>query len=309
MADNFYQLFTEQFSTNLEMLLQQETSLLRGTVVEKGGYRGKMVSPMNQIAAVSMKAPAGVFAPLLRTDPTFVRRWLTPQSRENAFLIDSYEELETIVDPKSEYVTSVAAAVGRSWDDVIIGAALGAATIGTDAASLSTETFPGAPYLVADTFGSSASSGLTVAKIIEMRRIFRHYHVDLDRDPVTLVIGSQQESDLLNQVQVVSTEFNDRPVLVDGRVTRFLGFNIRVSERLTSSVVGANTVRNCIAYAKSGVHLGFWKDMENRVSIRDDLSGQPYQLYTSVMYGATRTQLGKVIQINCLDATGSDITP
>lgn len=306
MSSNMYQLFTEQFSANLEMLLQQEQSLLRGTCVEKGGYRGKQVSPMNQVAAISMKAPSGVFSPLNITNPTFTRRWVTPIAKENAFLIDSFEELETIVDPKSEYVREAAAAVGRAWDDAIIAAATGSATIGTDAGSLTTETFTTADFQISESFGSSSDSGLTVAKLIEARRILRHYHVDIERDPVTLVIGSQQESDLLNQVQVVSTEFNDRPVYVDGRITRFLGFNVVVSERLTQTT--ANEVRGVLAYCRSGIHLAFWKDMTNRVSIREDLSSQPYQLYTSVMYGATRTQLGKVIQILCADTTGADIT-
>ena len=47
----------------------------------------------------------------------------------------------------------------------------------------------------------------------------------------------------------------------------------------------------------------------NRISIRNDLSGEPYDLYTAASYGATRTQPGKVIQILCLDTTGADITP
>jgi hypothetical protein len=54
----------------------------------------------------------------------------------------------------------------------------------------------------------------------------------------------QGESDLLNQVQVVSTEFNDRPVLHRRQVTRFLGFNIKYSERLTST----SSVRQNIAW-------------------------------------------------------------
>ena len=68
-------------------------------------------------------------------------------------------------------------------------------------------------------------------------------------------------------------------------------------------------MRNCFAFAKSGLYLGMWKDMVNRVSIREDLSGQPFQVYTSATYGATRTQPGKVISILCSDTTGADITP
>ena len=43
---------------------------------------------------------------------------------------------------------------------------------------------------------------MTVAKMIEARRILRHYHNDLEAEPACMVIGSKQESDLLSQVQV-----------------------------------------------------------------------------------------------------------
>ena len=308
MSDNLYKLFTEQFSTNLELKLQQMGSKLRGKIGE-GSHTGKQASPVNQIGAIALRAPAGRFAPKNRTDADFTRRWVFPQDGEIDQLIDSFDELKTIVDPKSQYLSAAAAAVGRGWDDCVIAAAHGTAYTGNgaDASSLAAETWASfsSAYDIASTFGSTAASGLTVAKLIEAKRVLRHNHVDLDTDPVTLVIGSKQESDLLNQTQIVSTEYNDRPVLVDGKVTRFLGFDIVVSERLNT----ASNVRDVIAFAKSGMYLGLWKDMTNRVSIRNDLSGEPYDLYTATSYGATRTQPGKVLKILCSDTTGADITP
>lgn len=304
MSENMYKLFTTQFSTNLEMKLQQMGSKLRGRVSE-GRHVGKQASPINQIGAISLRAPAGRFSPKNRTDADFTRRWVFPQDGEIDQLIDTFDELRTIVDPQSQYLQNASNAVGRAWDDCIIAAAFGTAQTGTDASSFSSETFDTSSFQIASTFGSSAASGLTVAKLIEARRILRHYHADLETDSLTLVMGSQQESDLLNQVQVVSTEFNSRPVLADGRITNFLGFNIVISERLATS----SNVRNCIAFVKSGLYLGVWKDMTNRVSVRNDLSGEPYDLYTSTSYGATRTQPGKVISILCSDTSAGDITP
>lgn len=305
MSENLTQLFTTQFSTNLEMLLQQQGSKLRGKTQE-GAHVGKQASPVNQIGAIQLQAPQGRFAPKGRQDATFTRRWVFPQDGEINQLIDSFDELKTIVDPKSSYVTNAAYAVGRGWDDAIIAAATGPAQIGTDAGSLTTENFDTTKFRISDTFKSASSSGLTVAKIIEAKRIFRHYHNDLEADPITLVIGSQQESDLLNQSQVVSTEFNDHPVLVDGRVTRFLGCDIVVSERLP---IYTTNVRGVLAFVKSGMYLGMWKDLYNNVSKATWLSGEPWQLYTQVSFGATRLQPGKVLQLGCADTTGADITP
>jgi Phage capsid protein len=304
VSEDLFKLFTTQFSTYLELKLQQMGSKLRGKTRE-GYHVGKQASPINQLAAISLKPVAGRFVPKNRTDADYTRRWVFPQDGEIDQLIDSFDELKTIVDPKSQYSTNAANAVGRAWDDAIILAAFGTAQIGADAGGLSSETFNTTNFQVADTFGSSSASGMTVAKLIETKRILRHYHNDLETDPLCLIIGSKQESDLLNQVQVVSTEFNDRPVLVDGRITKFLGFDIVVSERLGLS----GTDRQTIAFVYSGMYLGLWRDLTNRISIRNDLSGEPYDLYTAASYGATRTQPGKVIQVLCQDTTGADITP
>lgn len=299
-------LYTTQFSTNLQLLLQQKGSKLRSKV-EEGFHVGKMASPLNQLGAVVARAPAGRFAPMQRVDSQFVRRWVFPQETEIPQLIDSFDELQTIVDPKSGYVTGAAYAVGRAWDDCIIAAATGTAQVGQDAAGLSSETFNTTNYQIAATFGSSSSSGLTVTKIIECKRIFEHYHNDLEMDRPTLVIGSSQHSDLLNQVQVVSTEFRATPVLESGMVRQFLGFDIVMTERLPQTTVGS--VRGVLAFVKSGLYLGMWKDVTNRISIRNDLSSEPWQVYTAAMFGATRTQPGKIIQILCADTSGADITP
>ena len=306
MSENLFELFTTQFSTNLELRLQQTGSLLRMHVKE-GFHVGKQASPIQQVGPISLKAPAGRFAPLNRSDSEFTRRWVFPQDGEIEQLIDEFDLLKTIIDPKSMYVESAANAVGRGWDDAIIANATGSNQIGTDAGSLSPETFDTTKFQIAINFKGSSTSGLTVAKMIEARRILRHYHNNLEMDPPVMVIGSQQEADLLSQVQVVSTEYNDRPVLVDGKVKRVLGVDIVCLERVPQSTVGS--VRGCVAWVKSGIYLGIWQDMTNRISIANWLSSEPWDLYTKAMFGATRTQPGKVIQVLCADTTGTDVTP
>lgn len=299
-------LFTTQFTANVELLLQQKGSKLRGRVRE-GTHVGKLASPINQIGAISVQAPAGRFAPIGRVDADNTRRWVTPIDRELPQLVDSFDELKTIVDVKSPYAENAAYAFGRFYDDTILAALAGTAQTGTDGASLSNETFDTSKYQVAADFGASAAVGLTVAKMIQARKILRHYHNDLESDPLTWIVGSQQESDMLNQVEFVSQEYGDRPVLQDGRVTRFLGGDVVVTERLPDTT--ANTTKGVWAMLKSGMYLGVWKDMATRADLRVDLSSIPWQLYTQASCGATRLQPGKAIRILCADTTGTDITP
>ena len=305
MSENLLNLFTTQFSTILMLKLQQKQSKLRGRAME-GYHVGKQASPIQYAGAVQMKPPAGRFAPIGRQDIDFTRRWVFPVDRDANQLIDSFDKLKTTIDPTSQESEAAAAAVAREWDDRLIGAAFANASLGVDGAAFTTETFSTSSWQIASTFGSAAASGLTVAKMIEAKRIFRKAQVDMEAESITWVTNSQGESDLLNQVQVVSTEFSDKPVLQEGKVTRFLGFDIVYSERLAS----ASNVRNNIVAAKSGWYLGIWKDVENNISQRYDLSGLPYQIYTSMSSGATRLEPGRLLSALCADTSAAaDVTP
>lgn len=309
MSENLIKLYVEEFSTNLMIALQQRDSKLRGRVME-GSHVGQQASPVEYINNVAMRAPSGRFSPLDRQDVDFSRRWVIPVDKELTQLIDNFDKLRVLQDPTSRYSEVAAAAVNREYDDRIIAAAFGTAMIGTGVSTaLTSETWASfsSAWVVANTFGSTASSGLTAAKMKEAKRVMRKAQVDVDNEPLTWITNSQGESDLLNEVQVVSTDFaGDRPTLVEGKVTRFLGFDIIYSERLAS----AANVRSNIAFVKSGLYLGIWQDVRNNITQRTDLSSQPYQLYTAMTCGATRLEPGRVLEIDCADTSAAaDVTP
>lgn len=304
------ELLTTQYTSKLELLLQQMTSKLRG-LVDSAMYVGKAASPVNQIGVLEFKQPSARYAPLTPQIPQYTRRWVFPNDRDLAVLIDQFDELRTIVDPKPGISEAVAAAGGRYFDDLLINAANGTASTGVDSSNFSTENFASTVstsggYLVADTFGASASTGLTYPKMVEAWRVMRHAQVDLDAEAPCLLISSQQESDLKKQQEVISKEYNENMVVESGRVTRIAGYNVVVTERLNTS--SSNTLRNCLAFVKSGLHLGIWKDMNIRIDNRFDITSTPWQLYAMLSAGATRTQLFKVVQINCADTSGFDPT-
>ena len=310
MSENLINLAITEFSTILVLKLQQRQSKLRGRVQE-GFHKGKQASPIQYIGAVQMKTPAGRFAPINRQDVAFTRRWVFPTDKSAQQLIDTFDELRILQDPTSQYADVAAAAVAREWDDRLIQAAFGTAYLGTDGASFTTEAFnTGVPQsqslIIAQTFGASTNVGLTVAKMIEAKRIMRKLQIPVDDEQLTWVTNSQGESDLLKQAQVVSTDFSDKPILVDGKVTRFMGWDIVYSERLAVS----SSARQNIAFVKSGLYLGVWKDVENNIARRLDLESLPYQLYTMMTSGATRLEPGRLLQVLCADtSTAADVTP
>lgn len=298
---------TAQYTTALELLLQQKVSKLRGEFDGGGGHVGKMASPVNQVGTVEFRAPQGRYSTIQFQFPNYTRRWVFPNDRDVAIPVDSFDELKTIVKPQSGITMAVVAAANRFFDDLLIGAAFASASTGVDASSLQTETWPSSTYLVADTFGNGTSVGMTYDKIVEGIRILRHYQNDLEAEPPCLVIGSQQEADLKRQAELIDSQFSGSTAIVEGgRVTRVGGAHVVVSERLNLS--SSNTLRNCILGVKSSLYLGVWKDMATQIGQRMDLTSHPWQLYSMISAGATRTQLGKIVQINCADTTGTDPT-
>lgn len=323
MADQgLINLFMTRYEPVLKMALQQKTSLLRAHVNESVIKGAKMASPLNLLGATNIKQRVGRFQPKANTPANFTRRWVQPIDYEEDQYIDEFDLLKTTIDPKSEMVQNLAASFGREVDDAIIVAATAGAQIGADAGSLSSESFTVAGtgpnttsiYQVLGSFGGSSTTGLTVAKINEARRILEHNHntEELMAGDGVMIIGSQQHADLRNQALVTSAEFNRAGgVLEKGYVTDYMGFKIVVSERLPiiTDAASNTTQRGCLVFVKSGIHLGVWQDLKTEVFRRGDLSGNPYDINVMAAYGATRTQLGKVIQVCAFDNTqASDIT-
>lgn len=141
---------------------------------------------------------------------------------------------------------------------------------------------------------------MNVAKLRKGKQILMSYDLDEDEE-IFCAINSIQHDNLLNEVQIISSDFNggDKPVLKDGKVERFLGINFIHLERLQLN--GSNQ-RRCPLWAKSGMHLGIWNDIKNDITQRKDLEGLPYQLYTEMTLGATRLEEKKVVEIPCAES-------
>lgn len=306
------ELLTTQYTTALELLLQQKTSKLRSAVAT-GNHVGKMASPIQQVGILEYKQPGQRFSPLQFQLANFTRRWVFPNDRDLPTAVDQFDQLRSIVDPKGGLNMAVMAAAGRLFDDFIINAFFATASTGVDSSSLTTETFTGdgadttTGFVIASAFGAASATGMTYPKIVEAYRILERNQALMDGEEVTLVLGSQQHADLKKQVEMINKEYNEQAIVKDGRVERIGGCNIIVSERLDYARNGAN-IRVCPVFVKSGMYLGLWKDMTVQISQRVDLTGHPWQLYSMVSAGATRTQLGKVIAVNCSDTTGTDPT-
>lgn len=293
MSFNVTTHFVQQYTTNVQLLLQQKGSKLRDAV-SVGSYTGKAAKAIEQVGSVEAQKRTVRHGdtPLISTPAD--ARWVFPVDYEWADLIDDQDKLRMLIDPQSSYAQNGAYALGRAMDDEIIASFFGTSKTGENG---STNTSFPAGQQVAATIGSTGATGLNIAKLREAKRVLMANEVDIDNDPLFCVISAQQHDDLLNEAQAISLDYNTRPVLVDGKITAFMGFNFIHSERLD---VDGSSYRRVAAFAKSGMHLGMWNDISTMISERAD-KGYATQVYVKGTFGATRTEEKKVVEIKCAE--------
>lgn len=286
MSDQISTASVQQYTTNVQLLLQQRGSKLRDAVTV-GNYTGKAAKAVEQIGSVNATKRTSRHGdtPLVYTPHD--ARWVFPVDYEWADLIDDQDKLRMLIDPQSPYAMNGAYAMGRAIDDEIISAYFGTNKTGENG---TTSTTFDSNYQIA-----SSSVGMNITKLRTAKLYLMENEVDVDNDPLFVVMAAEQHDDLLNETQAISLDYNTRPVLVDGKITAFMGFNFIVTERLS---VDGSSDRRCMAFAKSGVHLGIWNDITTRISERADKSYST-QVYVKGTFGATRVEEEKCIEIKC----------
>ncbi len=292
MSANLPTHYVSQFSTNVELLLQQKGSKLRNAVT-MGSYVGKAASPVDQIGKVEMQTVTSRFAPMGRVDAPTDRRWVYPSDFDLPQLIDSLDKLRMITDPESKYVQNAVMAAGRKFDSLICAAFTGTAKTGETGAT--STSFTAANEV--DVAEGGANSRLNVQKIKAVKELMMANHIDFDMEEAYIGITAKDHAALLNEIQVISSDFNGSgAVLQAGKITEFLGFKFIHCELIETALAGTNEVTLPV-WVKSGMHLGVWNDIQNSVSQREDLQSRPWQLYTQMTAGATRLEENKVYAI------------
>lgn len=294
MSQNIPNHFVQQFATNIQTLLQQKDTRLRSAVMS-GQHIGEQASPVDQVGAIEMQEAGGRFQPIGRVDAPLDRRWVYPNFYDLPQLLDSNDETKVLIDPKSKYVENAVMAAKRRMDKELISAFFATASTGKNGST--STTFPSSQQIAVN-FGAASNVGMSVAKLRQAKRLLHAAEV-ADEDPIFCGITAAQEADLLAEAQIISLDYNDKPVLVDGVLKSFLGINFIRTELFLTDTSG---YRRCPVWAKSGMYLGVWKDMKVDIGQRKDLASLPWQAYLQLGLGATRLEEKKVVEIKCIES-------
>jgi hypothetical protein len=280
--------YVTEFSTNWMHLVQQKQSRLKEYVtLDTVNGKEKTYNQINEIAMREITSRAGQTT---EQDLPLAKRWIREKGYDSVNIFDEFDErlLGTIVLPSSQTVQAHAQAYKRTCDQVIIDALGGSAISGADGTTLTA--------LPASQKVAIGGTGLTLGKIIAAKSLFGKNDVD-EEEELIMVYTQAQLDDLLNNVnEVKSSDFNNVRALVDGTITKFMGFTWVRSQRLPK----ASTTRRIFAYAKSGLVLS---DAGHKVmmDIRPDRN-HALQVRSVARLGAVRLEEKKVVEISCLES-------
>lgn len=295
MPDNITVASVQEYRSNVELLLQQEGSRLADKVTV-GSHVGKAASVVEQFGSATAQLKTGRHADTPLLDLSQDKRWVFPLDYEWASLIDNEDQLRALINLTSPYARAGAAAMNRAKDDVILAAIFGTNYTGENGTtSESFGTVGSGAYDVGVNVGGTAS-GLNVPKLQNAIRLLMTANKGELTESVFGAISSYEHDLLLKEMQIANRDYGASAVLVDGKVSRFMGVDFTITERLT--ITSGN--RLIPIWVKSGMYLGMWNDLKAEITKRADKS-YATQVYLAMTLGATRTQLGKQIRVNCDD--------
>jgi len=279
--------FVNQFGANIDLLSQQKDSRFMGKV-RMESQNGE-IGFYEQIGETAAIARTSRHADTPRIDTPHSRRAVTLSTFEWADLIDHADKVKMLIDPTSHYAKSAMMAMNKAKDDIIIEAALGNAKTGKNGDTI--VALPASQKIAVN------SSGLTLAKLRAAAQKLNAADVDPDI-PRYMAITAKQLDDLLATTEVIDADYNSVKALVQGEVDTFMGFKFVQTQRLTTD---SNGDRQVIAWAEDGLLLATGNNgNQTRITERADKS-YSVQVFRSEMFGATRMEEEKVVEIACAE--------
>lgn len=214
-------------------------------------------------------------------------------------ITDTFEKVEQLHDPNSEYVKSGAGAYNRGVDRRIYNAAIGAAAqrVGGPEGTITTVNLPAGQILAHGSVGQTVDK-ITLARAMLGDACNEEYDI---YGPFYYVYRPLDIQWMFADVQMTSRDYVSVQALMSGSpVQGFMGFNW-----VPFNVPAVNGVRTNVAYAKSA--MGLFRNLGEKrthVSQRNDLYGAPWQVELYDQFGAVRIDDRLVVAIE-VDATAT----
>lgn len=290
----------KMFTANVRATLQKQGGLL-GSYVSQGSYQGEKSQVVNFIGPVEFVERDTPYGDTKLSEVEHTQRWISGAEYDCAILIDRLDTLKMIYDPTSPYVERMREAAARKMDEIIMSKFFAVAKTGKEG---TTNTSLPASNVIAH-----GGTRLSVAKLRAARKLLKKKHVDLRTTTPLIAVTAEQTDDLLGEVAVGSSDYNAVKPLVDGEVSKFMGFTFIPYEDNGTAAGGKGipthtdtgaTIRDLPVWVPDGMHFGAWDGLTITISPRPDKNNIK-QIHAHFTAGATRLEENKVLQLQVVE--------
>lgn len=256
----------------------QERGKLRDTVRLKTGVVGSTHRfPKLGAGAATRRVPQTDVIPmnLAHTNAT-----VTLEDWNAAEYTDVFNDAKVNFSEREELAMSIAAAIQRREDQLIIDALEATATSLTVASSI-----------------GGANTDLNVSKLRRASRLLGDNSVGEDED-LTYVGSYIGRESLLSETETTSSDFNTIKALVNGDINSFMGFSFKwIASRAEGGLDLTSGDRSTFAYAKSAV--GHAIGMDQRMEV--NYIPQKTAWLANMLFSANAVEIdaGGVVDITC----------
>ncbi len=282
------------YSRNVQLAVQQKKSRFEQGFTYKSDLKGRQACMLELIGATTaiIDPPRG--APTPNIDANIEPVWVRPKQIVWGKVIEKEDAIKALTDYQSEFVQNGAAAIVRGRDDTFAKALFADRIIGQDGGS--TSSYDTTAKVVAGDVGSTAATGMNLAKIQRAKRYLRAFYIDLDMEELWGVLNAQQMEELYNDIIANATTPQGKTAVLDG------------DKKLVHSVAGVNfvsyegmtdydgTYATSAIWCKSGMYYGDFDPLVTRVEPNPALMYRPHPFMEN-WWGASRSEDKKVIKI------------
>lgn len=287
MSQQITEAFVQQFADNFRHVAQQTMSRFEPHVTIEPSIVG-MSKSVNRLGQRTAQRRTQRHADTPINDQPHSTRFVDLFDWDDGDMIDDQDKIRMLVDPTSDYVKAMVAALNRAKDDVVI-ASLG----GNSRATTGNIILPVTQKIAV------GGTGLTKAKIIQARKLFRRNEADNHNgEQLYITYTAAAAADVLADPTLTSADYLAGKFLQDGDIEgKWMGFNWIPSERTPYD----GATRRLYAWAKSGVTLGKGQDITTEVG-KDPGKGFNVRIYAKQSIGAVRVEEEKVVEISVTEA-------
>lgn len=283
MSTTITQAFVQQWDSAIRLQAQQKESRLVQTVTDRGAITGESFTANRLAPAENTPANSTRHGDTVFSDITHSTRVAIMQDFFQALPVDRNDEPKLLANPNGAYQESLVAAWNRRKDAIVWAALVGSAQIKDG----STVAVPSGQTIL------HGSAGLTKAKILTTRKLFRKNEADdMAGEQIYFAYNSEMLEDILADTTLTSADWMAVKMLQQGDVSgKWCGFNWVPYEGISFATPTYTTA----AWCKSAVHFGTGfvegtagrrKDKKNLMQV--DMAGS---------VGAVRVEEEKVVLV------------